>query len=207
MKSVVIIGGGLGGLFCGAMLAKEGFFVQVVEKNVTVGGGLQTFTRFGERFDTGMHTAVGMSHGGTVRRICDYLGVTERMRLKDVDPLCSDRIFFADQQQWYEIGNGREGFVDSLAAYFPEERENLTRYVDAVYEMTSHVDVLNLRPSDGGVSLFASSQDFLLPADAFIAKFTDNPTLQSLLACARQGLPKLLLDRQWQQPETHIRPT
>lgn len=182
MKSVVIIGGGLGGLFCGAMLAKEGFFVQVVEKNVTVGGGLQTFTRFGERFDTGMHTAVGMSHGGTVRRICDYLGITERMRLKDVDPLCSDRIFFADQQQWYEIGNGREGFVDSFAGYFPEERENLTRYVDAVYEMTSHVDVLNLRPSDGGVSLFASSQDFLLPADAFIAKFTDNPTLQSLLA-------------------------
>lgn len=182
MKSVVIIGGGLGGLFCGALLAKEGFYVRVVEKNATIGGGLQTFTRFGERFDTGMHTLVGMSRGGSVRRICDYLGITDRMRLKEVDSRCCDRIYFADQRQWYEIGNGRDGFVESLSRYFPEEREHLRQYVDAVYEMTSHVDVLHLRPSDGGLSLFSASEDFLLPADEFIARFTENPTLRSLLA-------------------------
>ena len=37
-KSVIIIGGGLGGLFCGAFLAKEGLRVTVLEKNATVGG-------------------------------------------------------------------------------------------------------------------------------------------------------------------------
>lgn len=182
MKSVVIIGGGLGGLFCGALLAKEGLYVRVIEKNVAIGGGLQTFSRFGERFDTGMHTVVGMSPGGSVRKICDYLGISDRMQLREVDARCCDRIYFAARQQWYEIGNGRNGFVDSLARYFPDEREQLTRYVDAVYEMTSHVDVLHLRPSDGGVNLFAASEDFLLPADVFIAKFTDTPTLRSLLA-------------------------
>ena len=40
MKTAVIIGGGLGGLFTGGVLAKEGFKVTVLEKNVTAGGGL-----------------------------------------------------------------------------------------------------------------------------------------------------------------------
>ena len=182
MKSVIIIGGGLGGLFCGAILAKEGLAVAVIEKNPTVGGGLQTFTRFGERFDTGMHTIVGMSTDGNIRKICDYLGISSKMQIREVDARCCDRIYFADTRQWYEIANGRDGFVDSLARYFPDERENLRRYVDAVFVLTSHVDVLNLRPSDGGVSLFAGSDDFLMPVDEFIAQFTDNLTLRSLLA-------------------------
>ena len=37
-KSAVIIGGGLGGLFTGAILSKEGVKVTVIEKNPTVGG-------------------------------------------------------------------------------------------------------------------------------------------------------------------------
>ena len=37
---VCIIGAGLGGLFTGAILAKEGFEVTVLEKNATIGGGL-----------------------------------------------------------------------------------------------------------------------------------------------------------------------
>ena len=42
-KRVVVIGGGLGGLFTGAILAKEGLQVTVLEKNINIGGGLQTF--------------------------------------------------------------------------------------------------------------------------------------------------------------------
>ena len=58
-KTAVIIGAGLGGLFTGALLAKEGFKVTILEKNATIGGGLQTFQRFGEAFDTGMHIVGG----------------------------------------------------------------------------------------------------------------------------------------------------
>ena len=50
-ESVIIIGAGLGGLYTGAILAKEGLQVTVLEKNATIGGGLQTFQRFGETFD------------------------------------------------------------------------------------------------------------------------------------------------------------
>ena len=84
-KSVVIIGAGLGGLFCGAILAKEGYDVTILEKNATIGGGLQSFRRFGETFDTGMHVVGGMRHGGNIWRICRYLGIVDRVRLLDVD--------------------------------------------------------------------------------------------------------------------------
>ncbi len=50
MKTTVIIGGGLGGLFAGAILSREGFKVTVLEKNDTAGGGLQNFRRFGMKF-------------------------------------------------------------------------------------------------------------------------------------------------------------
>ena len=67
-ERVLIIGGGLGGLFSGAILAKEGMEVTVLEKNVSIGGGLQSFTRFGEVFDTGMHVLGGLQEGGNIRR-------------------------------------------------------------------------------------------------------------------------------------------
>ena len=51
-NDVIIIGGGLGGLFTGALLAREGRSVTIVEKNAAIGGGLQSFHRFGSTFDT-----------------------------------------------------------------------------------------------------------------------------------------------------------
>lgn len=46
-QKAVIIGGGLGGLFTGAFLSKEGVEVTVLEKNNVIGGGLQCFKRNG----------------------------------------------------------------------------------------------------------------------------------------------------------------
>ena len=94
-QTVVIIGAGLGGLFTGAILAKEGFQVTILEKNSTIGGGLQNFKRFGEVFDTGMHVIGGMQQGGNIRKICRYLGILDEVRLRDVDDDCTDRLYFA----------------------------------------------------------------------------------------------------------------
>ena len=181
-KSVVIIGAGLGGLFCGAILAKEGYRVTLLEKNTTIGGGLQTFRRFGETFDTGMHVVGGMRRGGNIWRICRYLGIAEGARLLDVDDDCTDRLFFAEDQVSYTIAQGAEGFVESLSRHFPHEREGLRRYVEAVQRMADSSALFNLRPSTKGPSLFPSSPDFLMAATDFIALFTDDRRLRSVLA-------------------------
>ena len=180
MKKVVIIGGGLGGLFCGAILAKEGMRVTVLEKNATIGGGLQTFIRFGEEFDTGMHVVGGLQPGGNIRRICRYLGIADKVRVKDVDPDCADRLYFAEDQHYYTIAKGREAYVEALAKDFPHERENLKRYVDALFELTEELDLFYLRPMRQ--DLYNHSDDFLMAADEFIAKYISDRRLRSVVA-------------------------
>ena len=180
MKTVVIIGGGLGGLFTGAILAKEGLSVTVLEKNATVGGGLQTFRRFGESFDTGMHVIGGMGLGGNIRRICEYLGIMSDIDIKDVDDDCTDSLYFAEDKTTYRVAKGRQGFVESLSTYFPDEKSNLEAYVNAVYAITDDVDMFNLRPSTDMFKI--PSDDFLMSADGFVAKYIKNPKLRSVVS-------------------------
>ena len=71
MKTCLIIGCGTGGLVTGALLAKEGYQVTILEKNVLIGGGLQTFTHHGASYPSGMHVFGGFQEGGSLHKIFD----------------------------------------------------------------------------------------------------------------------------------------
>ncbi len=180
MRTAIIIGGGLGGLFCGAILAKEGLQVTVLEKNATVGGGLQSFNRFGVTFDTGMHVISGMQPNGNIRRICRYLGIDNKIHIRDVDEECTDSLYFAEDRCYYKIKKGKTGYIESLSSYFPAEKEQLKAYVEAIYRLTDELSMFDLRPSSD--AMVVHSDDFLLPANVFIAKYIKNPKLQSVIA-------------------------
>ena len=180
MRTAVIIGGGLGGLFTGAILSKEGFKVTVLEKNTTAGGGLQNFKRFGLKFDTGMHVIGGMRPGGNIYRICQYLGIVDKVSLMNVDDECTDSLYFAEDKHTYHIQKGREGLVNSLAEHFPNEKENLKAYVDAVFGLVDEISLFHLRPSSD--MLTTHSDNFMIAADAFIAKYIKDPKLRSVVA-------------------------
>lgn len=179
-KSAVIIGGGLGGLFTGAILSKEGIDVTVIEKNAILGGGLQSFVRFGEVFDTGMHVIGGMQPGGNIRRICEYLGVFDKVHIKDVDPETTDTLYFAEDKKSYHISQGKTGFVNALSKDFPAEKENLTAYVDALYNIVDELDMFYLKPSADFI--FVHSEEFMMAANDFISKYIRDPKLCNILA-------------------------
>lgn len=179
-KSALIIGGGLGGLFTGAILSKEGLDVTVCEKNAIIGGGLQSFSRFGELFDTGMHIIGGMQEDGNVRRICEYLGILGKVHVKNVDPETIDTIYFSEDGQTYKIAQGRDRFVKTLSEQFPHQEERLKSYVNAMYKVADEVDLFYLRPSSDFFQVH--SEDFLMPADGFIAKYLDDEHLRSVVA-------------------------
>lgn len=179
-SDIVIIGAGLGGLFAGALMAREGRRVTILEKNAGIGGGLQTFTRFGETFDTGMHVIGGMQKGGNVRRICEYLGILPDVDIRPVDDRCTDRLYFGEDGSAYDIAKGRSGFLESLAARFPAERAGLERYVDDIYAITDEVGLFHLRPSDAALPVH--SEQFAMPADEFIARHVGDPRLRAVLA-------------------------
>ncbi len=180
MKTVLIIGGGLGGLFTGAILAKEGLKVTVIEKNASIGGGLQTFRRHGAAFDTGMHVIGGMQPGGNIRRICRYLGILDSVAIRDVDDDCTDALYFAEDRCTYRIKKGPQGYVDSLCEHFPDARAQLEAYVEAIYAITREVPLFSLKPDNGWITMH--SPDFMMAADDFIAKYVENEKLRSVIA-------------------------
>ena len=179
-KTAVIVGGGLGGLFTAAILSKEGVKVNVLEKNLNLGGGLQSFKRFGEVYDAGMHILSGMHEGGSIRKICNYLGLTDKMHIRPVDDDCIDELHFVEDGSTYRIGKGREGFIESLVKHFPDQREALTKYVDAMYALLDEMDMFHLRPLK--TNLFMHSADFLISTGDFIAKYIKDEKLRSVLA-------------------------
>ena len=100
--------------------------------------------------------------------------------MKEVDPDCADRLYFAEDQRYYTIAKGREAYVETLAKDFPQQRENLRRYVDALFDLTEELDLFYLRPTRKG--LYNHSDDFLMAADDFIAKYISDKRLRSVVA-------------------------
>ena len=180
MENVIIIGGGFGGLTTGALLAREGMRVTVIEQNRTIGGGLQSFTRQGVAFETGMHILGGLGEGGSVRRIFQYLGIMDKVRIQRCDMDCMDEVTYLATGNVYRLPQGREAFTRALCRYFPAESDGIHHYLQACYDLSEEVDTFYLRPTP---SVFAMhSERFLQPADEFIADFVGDPRLRDLLA-------------------------
>lgn len=176
----IIIGGGIGGLFSGAFLAKNGIRVTVLEKNAIIGGGLQCFHRNGKIFETGMHVMGGFEEGGNLYRICNYLGILDSLDLQHIDKDCCDEIRYGKSGDIYRIASGRENFIRRMSEYFPDEADGIRRYVDAIFRITEELPLFYLRESPEG--MLSHSEEFSMPADALIAKYVADPKLREILA-------------------------
>lgn len=178
-EKILIIGGGLGGLFTGAFLAKEGYTVTVLEKNATIGGGLQTFKYKGEIFETGMHVMGGFQKGGTLYKICRYLGVYDKLSITPEDSDCFASVTYLSDKKTYRMGSGKEAFIAHLATEFPEEKAAIEAYVNELYALSNEVDLFYLRK--GSDHIFSHSGRFFWAADDLIAYYIENERLQDLL--------------------------
>jgi phytoene dehydrogenase-like protein len=79
MKNITIIGAGLGGLTAGALLAKQGHKVTVLEQHTIVGGCATTFKRKGFTCEVGLHEMNAVYTNPTTRMIFETLGVYDHI--------------------------------------------------------------------------------------------------------------------------------
>ncbi|MEI7982304.1 MAG: NAD(P)-binding protein [Bacteroidota bacterium] len=150
---VIIIGSGLGGLLCGYILSKEGFSVCILEKESKPGGNLQTFTRHGHRFETGVHYIGGLIPDQPLYRYWKYFGLTDALPLKPLDPNGFDRIGFGDHE--FPLAQGFENFREQLLPFFPVEEQTLSRYTAALNEIASAFPLYNLElPGNHNETIF-----------------------------------------------------
>ncbi|MCM1139221.1 MAG: NAD(P)/FAD-dependent oxidoreductase [Muribaculum sp.] len=178
-QKVIIIGAGLGGLVCSAILAKEGFDVTVVEKNQRVGGCLQSYSRANAIFDTGMHIFGGMYNGGNIRRIFDYLGIFEMLDIQNLDAINDIEVFVGKDKTRHTFCLNRGQFVESLSKEFPNEKQNLENYLNKVDDVMEQMDLFHLRKDKGFNAVV--NEDFNLPSNRFISKYINDNQLAAML--------------------------
>ena len=174
---ILIIGGGLGGLFTGALLARDGRKVTVVEKNRHVGGGLQMFRRGDVEYATGMHVFGGFVKGSVMDRVCSYLGLGTQTGVVDTDADCSDEIRLPDGRR-IAMPRGRDSYERNLSMLFPHETDGIKSYLDAIYALAREEMSLWDNPRSKPIE----DPRYLWPADAFIAHYIQDPDLRGLLS-------------------------
>ena len=178
-KRVVVIGAGLGGLFCGAILAKEGWSVQVLEKHYTAGGGLHTFKRNGFAFDTGMHYVAGFEEGGALRKLCAYLGVLNKLDFSPLSADAFDVLRVSSDGAEYGFPIGEDAFVEKMQSYFPHQQAQIKAYVKDLAAITNPVEMLQLRYSERPVTY--ESGMGIEPLGRFMERHFSEPKLVGAL--------------------------
>lgn len=128
-RRVVVVGGGIGGLTAGALLARRGYQVVVFDQALVPGGCASTFKRRGFTFDVGATQVAGLEPGGIHRQILDELEVP-LPEATPCDPACAVYLpgeskainVWRDPHQWQQERQrqfpGSEPFWQLLARLF-----------------------------------------------------------------------------------------
>ncbi|MEJ7644376.1 MAG: NAD(P)/FAD-dependent oxidoreductase [Chryseolinea sp.] len=177
-SEVIIIGSGLGGLVCGAILAKEGYKVSILEKNKQLGGMLQIFVRDKVIFDTGIHYVGGLGEGQNLNRLFRYLGIMDKINIRKMDENCFDSIMLGDDPVLYKYAQGYENFIRVLSAHFPEEEQAIRAFCDKVQRICKDFPLYNLETGSYSDLENGTRTD----TKAFLQSLTTNEKLANVLA-------------------------
>ncbi|MFA7686976.1 MAG: NAD(P)/FAD-dependent oxidoreductase [Moheibacter sp.] len=177
---VVIIGSGLGGLVSANILCREGLRVLVLEKNQQFGGNLQTFSRDKCVFDTGVHYIGGLLPGQNLHKYFHYLGIADKLRLRQMDVDGFDMVSFDEDPHEYPYAQGTTNFVARLAHYFPDEKENIKLYVEKMKEICDSFPLYRLESKEE--NYLSKDEIMSLKASEVIGAITQNEKLRAVLA-------------------------
>ena len=126
----VIIGAGIGGLFCANLLASEGLRVLLIEQHYMVGGYCSTFRRKGYTFDASTHFYPLLGNPDTLTgKLLVDLGM--RTRWVKMDPV--DTFHFPDGSR-FEVPAELDAYMTKVKAEFPHEVEALDHFFSEVRE-------------------------------------------------------------------------
>ncbi len=119
---IIIVGSGIGGLTCGALLAKKGYKILVLEQHFQIGGYCSSFRRRGFVFNTGVEDVSGLWEKGPVTYLLRCLG------LRKEDLFVRNRVRFIINGKNIDIPDNLEELIEMLGKMFPDEKENIRSF-------------------------------------------------------------------------------
>ena len=129
---VIVIGSGMAGMTCGAMLGRFGRRVLVLEQHYVPGGMTHVFRRKGFTWDVGVHAVGEVTPEDKVGQLMSVL-TGGRLEWASLGPVC-DEFHYPDGAQ-VDLPNDRDAFQANLVQAFPAEREGIERYVQLVHDL------------------------------------------------------------------------
>lgn len=176
-KKCIIIGSGPGGLATGIILARNGYEVSVLEQGSQIGGCLQCFSKKGVKFETGMHFIGSADENQTLARLFNYLGIREQLKLSRLDTSGYDQVMI--DNSLFRFPNGKEAFIQQMAAYFPKETDNLVKYYKLVQSIAeaSSLHTMNDGKSDWSINTEYQTRSI----NEVIERVIKDPLLQKVL--------------------------
>lgn len=127
----IIIGSGIGSLTTGAILAKEGKKVLILERHYTAGGFTHIFKRKGFEWDVGIHYIGEVQRNTSViKKLFDYISDSQ-IKWADMGDVY-DKIVIGDKE--FDFVKGVQNFKDKILGYFPDEKKAIDSYVELVFE-------------------------------------------------------------------------
>jgi phytoene dehydrogenase-like protein len=118
----IVIGSGIGGLTCGAFLARAGMRVCVLERHAKIGGYAHGFRRRAYAFESGIHS-VPMGKGGVIDHLLSLLGVADHIETIELPEM----YHMTTPSFSFTMPSRKNDIHASLYQAFPHERQNLDR--------------------------------------------------------------------------------
>lgn len=135
-KNIIVVGGGIGGLTAGALLAQAGCSVTILEASREWGGCAGKFQRGPFLFASGATLGMGLEKGGIHDRIFRHLGIkADAFRLASVMQIKQGErtlTFHADRRQ----------HVQSLQQAFPDYKNGIAAFYEEIYTKASLIRLL-----------------------------------------------------------------
>jgi phytoene dehydrogenase-like protein len=138
----VVIGAGLGGLVCGAYLARQGIPVTVVEQHSIPGGYATSFDRAGGKFtfEVSLH-GTSINNNAAARLLSD-IGILDKLELVELPEIYRLKTPTRDISV---PQRNPQAYIQLLAENFSAEAEGIRGFVGEMLGIADEVDTLSRR--------------------------------------------------------------
>lgn len=133
----IIVGSGLGGLSCGAYLAKKGWRVLVLEKNSFIGGYASSFCTNNFCFDTALHMIDGVGKGQSMYNFLELCGIADRINFVKLKHFA--RLIFPEHDLRFPSGD-LDGLISLLIEEFPLDSNGIPIFFEKMVNI--HDDIM-----------------------------------------------------------------
>jgi len=131
--NTIIVGGGVAGLTSAAYLSREGQKVLLIEKNKECGGLVNSFTRDGFHFDTGVRA---LEDAGIILPMLKDLGIHLEVTKSPVSVGIEKEILHIENVE------SLKKYGELLIKLFPDSEEEIDEVLKIIRKIMKHMDVL-----------------------------------------------------------------